>query len=269
MKFVIRDDDTCAFTRPEELLASYRPLIQTMPVSLSVTPFRVPGAYHFVPESLYGSTNPIALDTNAELVSFLQESVSRGQVDIAIHGYHHDVYDGLPEYIAGGDLKAKTQRAKDYLSKLFGKEIKTFVPPHNSIGKEGLRAVIQASLNLVNIPSLWSWKVRDPSFESYLKMPELYWHRKIRGRSYPFVLQWADHKEVAYHTVGPGSIRNQMIDEFDYCHATNGVYVLATHYHAFDFEVASGGTVRELVYELVDRASGRPGVSFVGINDIW
>ncbi len=195
--------------------------------------------------------------------------MSKDQVDIALHGYHHDVYDGLPEYVAGGDLAAKTSRAKDYLSKLFGKEIKTFVPPHNSIGREGLRAVIQAKLNLVNIPSLWSWKVRGASLESYIKMPEFYWHRKIRRRTYPYVLEWADHKEVAYHTVGPDSIRDQMIDRFDYCHAVNGIYVLATHYHAFDFKVASGGTVRDLVYELVDRASGRQNVSFVGINDIW
>lgn len=269
MRFVLRDDDTCAFTTPDELLACYRSFMESVPISLSVTPFRVPGAYAFVPQPFYGSTEPVALGTNNELVSFLRESVAKGLMDISIHGYHHAVYGGIPEYVAAANLIAKTQEAKGYLSQLLGKEVRTFVPPHNSIGKEGLRAVIQAGLNLVNIPSLWSWKVRDPGVENLLNMPRLYWHRKIRHRAYPHVLEFRDHKEVAYHTVGPGSNSKQLFDEFDYCYDNGGVYVLATHYHAFDQPVSSGGTVRDLVYALVDRAQGKPGVSYVGINEIW
>ena len=43
MKFLIRDDDTCAMTRPEELEACYREIWDEIPVGLSVTPFRIPG----------------------------------------------------------------------------------------------------------------------------------------------------------------------------------------------------------------------------------
>ena len=269
MRFVLRDDDTCAFTEPDDLLACYRSLFESVPISLSVTPFRIPGAYAFVPRDFYGSNEPVNLDRNGELVSFLREFIVKGQIHAAIHGYHHAVYDGVPEYVAGTNLLAKTHEAKTYLSGLLGEEIRTFVPPHNAIGKEGLRAVIKAGLNLVNTPSLWSWKVRDPNFEILLNMPRFYWHRKLWRRAYPHVLDFRNHKEVTYHSVGPGSISKELIDELDYCYSNGGVYVLATHYHAFDRPVTSGGTVRDVVYTLVDRAHGKRGVSFVGINDIW
>lgn len=269
MKFVLRDDDTCAITTPHDIEACYQGIWQEIPISLSVTPFRIPGAYHFVPEPYFGSTRPIALDANKELVSFLREAVTNGLIDVAIHGYHHAVYDGKPEYVAGPDLIEKTAHARRYLIDLIGKDIVTFVPPHNSIGKLGLRGVINAGLNLVNIPSLWSWKVRRPSLHAYTAMPRVYSHTKLRKRSFPYVLDFQDHKEVSYHTAGPGSRLKELFAELDYCHDQGGVFVLATHYHAFNLQTASGGTVGQLVYDLLNRAKTKSGTSFVRISDIW
>ena len=45
VRIAIRDDDTCFFTRPEELEAVYAPLGEWLPVSLAVTPFAVE-AFH-------------------------------------------------------------------------------------------------------------------------------------------------------------------------------------------------------------------------------
>lgn len=269
MKFVIRDDDTCAVTTPRELIECYGEIWTQSPVSLSVIPFRIPGAYRFIPKEFYGSNEPLALATNADLVGFLKEGVAAGRLDIAIHGYHHAVYDGVPEYVSGQDLTRKTLHAKLYLSGLLGLPVRSFVPPHNSLGKEGFHAVIEAGLNLVHVPSLWSTKVRGPSMLAWLNMPRVYWHRRVRNRAYPHVLDFGNHGEIGYHTVGPGSDRRSLLEELDYCLDHDGVFVLATHYHAFDLRTRSGETVRATVYDLVNRAAARPGVNFVGINRIW
>lgn len=269
MKFVLRDDDTCAFTTPSDLISCYQEVWQSVPVNVSVTPFRVPGSYHFVPDQYYGARTPLSIESNHELVSFLKEKIKNGCIDIALHGYHHDVYDGKPEYVAGERLLEKTIHAKQYLSALLGTEVNTFVPPHNSIGKSGLDGVIAAGLNLVNIPSLWSLKVRKPELRTYLNMPKVYWHTKLQSRLYPHILNFKNHKEISYHTAGPSSIRQQLINELDYCHEQNGVFILATHYHSFEKISKSGQTIRTLVHDLINHATSKPGTSFVRINDIW
>ena len=86
---------------------------------------------------------------------------------------------------------------------------------------------------------------------------------------YPYILDMGDHKEVSYHTVGPRSQSKQLFSELDYCARNNGVFVLSTHYHAFERNTQDGGTVRALVFDLIDRAMAMPDTKFLGINAIW
>jgi peptidoglycan/xylan/chitin deacetylase (PgdA/CDA1 family) len=269
VKIIVRDDDTCGFTRPEEILSCYQQIWQEIPVSLSVTPFRIPGNDRNLPEHLNGKMEIFPLHKNQEIQQMLREGIREGRIDVSMHGYHHLRYHGLPEYVGGDELARKTREGKTYLDKLLGINIGTFVPPNNGICANGIAAVAMAGMNLVNVPSLWSRKHRPRIARSLQLAPAYYWHRVFHKKHYPYVLELGDHKEVGYHSVGPGSRRKALIEELDYCDRHNGIFVLSTHYHAFDRKTQDGQTVRALVFDLLDRANAKQGVEFIGINAIW
>ena len=66
--FLIRDDDTCAFTNPDQLEKCYGDVWGQIPVGLAVTPFRIPGKFPDIPESLRDSPDPQPLESNREIV---------------------------------------------------------------------------------------------------------------------------------------------------------------------------------------------------------
>lgn len=224
MRIVSRDDDTCGFTDPKDLQVCYESIWPEFPVSLSVTPFRIPGNDRNFPQHLAGNMNVIPLTDNLKLVTFPQEGVTRGSIDLSLHGYHHLRYNGLPEFVSGNGLKNRAQEGRSYLEDIFGISIRAFVPPNNSIGMEGLGAVIAADMNLVGVPSLWSGRVRKRSIKTIRNMPSFHWHEKIIGKKYPYVLDFGNHTEVTYHTAGPKSDYASLVRELEYCHKHNGVY---------------------------------------------
>lgn len=269
MRVVIRDDDTCGFTRSEEIRSCYEQVWNDVPISLSVTPFRIPGDDRNLPESLKGNMNTLPLHENQDIVQMLREGIGNGRIDISMHGYHHLRHNGLPEYQGGDELEQKTRDGRTYLEELLNVRVLTFVPPNNSISPTGITAVASAGMNLVNVQSLWSRKPLQALGRTLMYAPVFYWHEKIKKRRYPYVLDLGDHKEVEHHTVGPGSTRKQLFKELDYCDQHNGVFVLSTHYHAFDRRTQDGETVRSLVFDLIDSAIAKQGVEFLGINSIW
>jgi hypothetical protein len=78
VKIIIRDDDTCGFTRPEEILSCYQQIWQEIPVSLSVTPFRIPGNDRNLPEHLNGKMEIFPLHKNQEIQQMLREGIREG-----------------------------------------------------------------------------------------------------------------------------------------------------------------------------------------------
>jgi len=269
MVIVIRDDDTCGFTQPGEIQACYEKIWDDIPISLSVTPFRIPGNDKNLPKHLMGKIETLPLHENQELVQMLRAEIIAGRIDISMHGYHHTCYNGLPEYVGGEELGKKTRDGRTYLENLLGLMVSSFVPPNNAISKGGISAVIDAGMNLVNVPSLWSVRRRPMTSKTIRHIPVYYWHRKVRKMPYPYVLDMGNHKEVGYHTAGPRSRRKQLFSDLDYCERNNGVFVISTHYHAFDRKTQDGETVRALVFDLIDRAIAWPDTEFVGINTIW
>ena len=151
MQFLIRDDDACALTRPDEIERCYGRFWDEIPVGLSVTPFRIPDKPgHGMPETLSRLDEPHPLGDNSEMVSFLREQIAAGRIFVALHGYHHARVEGQPEYVGGQDLARKTREGRTYLEDLLDCSIHTFVPPNNAVGEAGFAAVVGAGLNLVN-----------------------------------------------------------------------------------------------------------------------
>ena len=108
MQFLIRDDDACALTRPEEIEQCYSRLWDEIPIGLSVTPFRIPEKAGFgMPEKRIDLNEPRPLGENGEMVAFLRQQIAAGRIFIALHGYHHARVLGEPEYVGGHDLAQK------------------------------------------------------------------------------------------------------------------------------------------------------------------
>lgn len=269
MKFLIRDDDTCAYTHPDNLVRCYAKIWERYPVGLAVTPFRIPGDFHTVPASHRGGTEPLPLADNGELVAFLKEQQSAGRVEILLHGYHHTKPRDLPEYVAETDLLRKTREGKKYLEDLLDCRIDTFVPPNNGIGREGLEAVAACGLNLVNIPPLLRPSrrpIRAVNLRYYFRIR---YYRSSKHMRYPYVLRFADHAEVDYHSVTPNQHLEELLDAFVNCRRERGIFVAAVHYHAFGSRLHSGETVEQVLANLLDLADKSDDVTPSTFAGIW
>lgn len=270
MKFIVRDDDTCAFTTPEELNDCYESVWDKVPINLSVTPFRIPGNSHTVPSSYKGCMKPMALHENYELLSFLKEKYREGKLSFALHGYNHTKPKGLPEYVGETDLYNKTKKGKHYLEKVLGvSAIDTFVPPNNGIGKEGLEAVVGNGLNLVGIPPLLKLKYRMVRPENILKYVRVKYYMDIKKMALPFVLRFSDHSEVGYYSVTPSQTFQSLLHGFHECRKRDGVFIFAVHYHAFDKKLRSGERIRDVLQTFLEMANKVKGIRFSTYKQLW
>jgi len=269
VKFLIRDDDTCAFTAPEELIDCYGEIWGTIPVGLAVTPFRIPGDHPAVPHRVRGMTDPLPLEQNGEITAFLREQSAAGRVEVLLHGYHHTKPRGLPEYVGATDLVRKTREGKAYLEQLLDCRIDTFVPPNNGIGREGLQGVVAAGLNLVNVPSLLRHGIRPFHPVNLVNYARIRYYRTRFGMRYPHVLVFPDHREVDYFAITPSQEMARLTDDFHRCRDRDGIFVAAVHYHAFERRLASGETIRRALETLIEMALATPGIEFPYFRQIW
>ena len=269
MKFLIRDDDTCAFTDPEDLKKCYNHIWNDIPVNLSVTPFRIPGAGQTVPAVYRGITRAIPLEENEELVKFLQEILSEGKICIAMHGNHHTKPYNLPEYIGETNLEQKTREGKRYLEKLLSCTIDTFVPPNNGIAKEGLSAIVKNQLNLIGIPSLVRNHYRPVRFVNFKKYLMIKYFKTIHDSYYPHILSVDGHKEVSYCSVTPSQNMAYILKCFEISRKFNGVFIFATHYHAFKKKLTSGEFIGDVLDQIIYKAKDLDNVQFCTYNQLW
>jgi len=272
LKFVIRDDDPCAITRPDELEACWGSVWGEIPVCLSVTPFRVPGREGKTAEVIEEGNEPIPLEENRELVAYLRDLIAAGRVHIAMHGYHHTTPGGLPEYVAAGDLRDKTLHGREYLERLLGCEVSTFVPPNNGLGLKGFAAVIGAKMNIVNnqpygrllgIPS------SPVAAADFLIGAQYALRQRLGWRSLFSVNAYCQFKQVPYQTVGPSTNVAALKDAFELCRLENGIFVMATHYHSFERKLETGERVAEIVNGLLEAGRAAGDVEFQTYDQIW
>jgi hypothetical protein len=269
LRFCIRDDDTCFFTQPEQLERAYGDITQWGPVSLAVVPFCRAGTSQAVPEKLRRTWSVHPLHENRALVEYLREKLSAGRFEIMLHGYHHDEPHGRPEFGEGDDLQVRVVEGRRYLEDLFATTIRVFVPPHNTIRRQGLRAIARQGLHLAGAAGVrGGWPLLSGGTWA------LWWRlrqwRQSGGLGVPWVLDLGDHREIAGNAVTPLSTlrRNQLA--LDRAYEVGGVFCAATHYWEMEAPSQHAGdpTVAEHLLRLIDRASSRPGTLWESVGDV-
>lgn len=269
MIFVIRDDDTCGYTDPAELLACYQDIWNQIPVSIAVTPFRIPGNSEGVPETVKHMVDPIPLSGNKEIISLLREQLAAGRISVALHGYNHIRQHGLPEYIGGTDLANKTVEGKAYLEQLLSCPVSTFVPPNNGLSRAGLAAVVNAGMNVSGVPSFLRRSERKPQIGNIIHYArQKYWQVKNKIH-YPYVFNLNDHKELAYYSLTIASTKESLETAFSKVSRARGVFVLATHYYAFNDRIRSGERIRDVLMYFLEKAQHMDNTKFLTFDDVW
>jgi hypothetical protein len=269
MFFCIRDDDTSFFTTPEDLEQAYGEISQWGPVSLAIIPFCRAGSSKGVPRShrMRWSVHP--LHENAALVDYLRERIRKGRFEAMLHGYHHDELDGIPEFIGPSDLNRKVAEGRRYLEEVLDTTIQVFVPPHNTIGRRGLRAIAKEGLHLggtAGVRSGWSLSsVRTWSTWLHVRR----W-RQAGHFGIPWILNLGDHREIPGVPVTPSALLEHSQAVFNTALERTGVFCAATHY--WELLTPSIDADRLLVGEhlrrLVDRAVIDNRVTWRAVGDI-
>ena len=272
MKFLIRDDDPCAMTRPDELEDCWSEVWGQVPVGFSVTPFRVPGNSEHVPERFRGSEEAMPLDENEEMVACLRDLVESGRAYVAMHGYHHTNPEGQPEYVAADNLEEKTRHGRRYLEALLGCEIRTFVPPNNGLGMEGFQAVARAGMNVINnqpYARMLGFPGSPSAAADFLGGAWTALARRTGRRSVHSVQSFSGFMQAPYQTVGPSTDVAALERAFETCREEGGTFILATHYHAFDRRLPGGERVGDVVLGFIDRALSLGNVEFPTYDEVW
>jgi hypothetical protein len=144
-----------------------------------------------------------------------------------------------------------------------------FVPPRNTIGRDGLRAIARAGLHLGGVAGLRSgWSRRSP--RSWAIWVRLRAWRRSGGAGVPWVLDLGDHREIAGNAVTPVSRTKVNHACFDGAVAVDGAFCAATHYWELTAPSLYPGEppVSEQLQHLVERASTTPRVVWRSVGDV-
>jgi hypothetical protein len=273
MKFAIRDDDVSFFTKPEDLEKVYDKIWEKCPISFAVIPFIKGMVSPMIPEKFWYEKKYFPIGDNSDLVSYLKEKVKEKKISIMLHGYSHEDRTSGYEFENNNfeDLYEKIKKGKEYLENLFETEINVFVPPHNTISKEGIKAVIRAKLNLAVIPSFYfnkrPWNLN--TLKVFLERRMFKIRHKVEP---PFVLDFVDHKEVRCFPLTPLVSFEFLKENFDIAYRFDGIFCLATHYWEFDAKMKKEPSktqkeVFEQFYEYVIKKNN--GIVFMSFNELF
>ncbi len=157
MKYVvIRDDDTCLFTKPEMLEILYQPLLDAgKSVGLSVVPAIVGGQPAGVlngpfweqfrldylpclPPHRRAEAQIFPLTPDCEIVRYLR---SRPGYEIVQHGYNHMTIDGVREGMLKDTqlITEKIETSRTILKECFGQASDFFIVPWDDVSAESIR----------------------------------------------------------------------------------------------------------------------------------
>ena len=204
MKLCIRDDDTSFYTKPEDLQSAYCGM-ENIPVTFSVVPFSVSDHTGNHPYGIV--TEPVkyaALENNPEIVEYLKQRMRDGKAEVVLHGIHHEyreIKEGTwtpeTEYLTKEELKKGIIEGREYLERIFGITIDTFIPPSNIMTNDCAEVLDELGLNTNSIFTRRFERKPTPAYiKNYVKS-NIY--KLLYGGRYSGVMQFPNHKELCVH----------------------------------------------------------------------
>ena len=231
MLFAIRDDDTCFFTKPEELSKAYD-FVKDGTISLSCVPYCFP--YHKDSNPFNTNVEPgyYNIEDNPELIDFLKNGIVSSKFEIMLHGFSHEYKKIGEEYMAEMIWKSKHQisdelaHGKKHMEHLLGINIETFVAPNNLADDKCISVLEDLGMNFSG--TIWK-KFGDRRCDLYYLRNHI--HRTLYHLKYkmPFsgVYHYKHHLELYAH-----NIRNfdDAMRIYERCKQENHPFVIYNHY---------------------------------------
>ena len=178
-----------------------------------------------------------------------------------LHGYSHKNFPDGFEFQVAPDLESRLRRGRTYLEQLFERPIRTFVPPHNALGRRGPGGAGRGGARRAGLVSLLSSKPEALETGNAGELPaDLSFSNSERGADgrsrliYPFPLRYKNHAEFGCHLLLPWTQADELIAGFEQARRLGGDFCLATHYWEIDDHMA--GVLRTIV-EHADKAGAR------------
>lgn len=232
--FVIRDDDTCFHTDPEELTDAFGALwALEAKVSLSVIPF-TDGKFGDVSIGKYRNGPKRYFYENLSLINFLNRYIDMGLIEPVIHGFDHEYIQKDGKWISElrwkspSQVKNNLKESQKLFSEYFGCEVNTFVPPSNGITKDVSVVLDMLGVNASSVIEL-NFNRRIDAYSLYNYLLKIY-YRLFTGRTVPIVLRYRRHKELAYYNLTPSANVDNIYKSLQYCNKKGLPFVLSTHY---------------------------------------
>lgn len=244
MMFVIRDDDLSYFTTSQQIDKIYSDIWDEIPISLSVIPvIKTIKKERQIPKRLRGGNKLYPIYKNSDLVMHLKQLLKDRKIAILQHGYTHESHNGFPEFCINDLdlLRRKTVEGKKILETIFNQPITCFVPPHNSISKEGCQAVIEqfpvlcrsisfkrlfltVPKNRTNLSTLIKFFVRNPIVFKSPMVPRI-----VKMNTHIELIQSA---LLATDLVTPTTL-SDLKNEFMRCYKRRDLFYLTVHWWDF------------------------------------
>jgi len=267
MRFALVDHDTNYFTKPEQLENVYEKIWDKIPISLSVVPFHACTKSGAIPREYWQGDRIFPIGENKKLVEFLKRKIKENKVSILMHGYSHKNYENGHEFEVGDRLYEKVKEGKKYLEETFGVEIKTFAPPHNSLSKEGMKAV---TANRLNILGSFSFRPSQRPFEMrnifYFSKRQYFRWKEKKGKNvpYPRAMRFKNHWVLNCYSLTPSTRLEELMQGLELVVKYNGDFCLATHY----WEIKKGKT--EEIFRIFHNYLCRfMNLKYIGVNNFF
>jgi hypothetical protein len=267
MDFLIRDDDICFFTSPEELKNSWEWYLTDhfSKLNLAVIPYVNPSEFGRPGDSI------CPIGENAKLTGYLKQGIKKKKIEILLHGYSHASCDGRFEFESRDrkELSEKIRAGKDYLEDLFHIKICAFVPPHNALSKEGLEAVRENGLNILSSVPSSPFRIgldsQRLSFFVKRKFFSFRYRKCLKGKFvYPFLIRFTTLTNLDCLSLIPTKFRvDDLLNFYRIVKKRRGIYCLATHY----WEIEDNN--KKTIHEFIKNISKDPEVRFVLASDIF
>ena len=233
--FIIRDDDLCYFTNPEELNSIYHDIWNEFPITFATVPFQKGTFAGHIPLKYWHSKKIYPIGDNKELVNFIKVHRSKKNIDLVLHGIHHTYnikrFKIIPELVNfKDDFNCSLKEAKEYLDDLFGVDINIFVPPSNTMGKEISKTLIRENWNLLNYPGIRrNTRSLISIRHQYARIKRLI-HFLIYKIDMTNPLVWKNRWEIGAHTLTPSTDLGKLKKAFLLALNRNHPFLMATHY---------------------------------------
>jgi len=156
MRIIIRDDDCNCFTKFNQIENAYRSLwLKGIPVCLSVVPSILshPSIGHsgrpmnkHITNRQYSKCKNFPITDNRDLCRKINHYINSGLIEIAVHGFSHDVDEFNTTYSNASTL---INMGRNILLEAFpSAKISTFVAPYDQLSKDAVQAILDAGFNI-------------------------------------------------------------------------------------------------------------------------